>query len=141
MSVDMVKAMIFLKRREGMSLDAFRSWWIDRHRPMAEKLPGLRRHAFNLLAEGPYDAVVEQWFELLAAMRASYETEIGRDVVGTRESTSVPGNASSRKSSCSRFPRGAERRCTDGSANGSQGSDDFHEGSPRPRTFRDQGTA
>jgi uncharacterized protein (TIGR02118 family) len=64
-----------------MSLDAFRSWWIDRHRPMAEKLPGLRRHAFNLLAEGPYDAVVEQWFESLAAMRASYETEIGRDVV------------------------------------------------------------
>jgi len=77
----MVKAMIFLKRREDMSIDEFRSWWIDRHRPIAERLPGLHRHAFNLLAGGPYDAVVEQWFESPEAMSASYETDVGRAVV------------------------------------------------------------
>ena len=76
----MVKAMIFLKRRDGLSLDEFRLWWLDVHRPLAEKLPGLRRHAFNLLADGPCDAVVEQWFDSEDAMRSSYDTAAGRAV-------------------------------------------------------------
>jgi uncharacterized protein (TIGR02118 family) len=76
----MVKAMIFLSRREGMSLDQFRHWWLNEHRAMAEQLPGLRKHAFNLLAEGPFDAVVEQWFESHETMLSSYDTDIGRRV-------------------------------------------------------------
>ncbi len=78
---NLVKAMIFLSRRPDLSREAFRDWWLGRHRALAEKLPGLKRHAFNLLADGPYDAVVEQWFETAEAMAASYDTEAGKAVV------------------------------------------------------------
>ncbi len=76
------KAMIFLTRRADLTLPAFCDWWLSRHRPLAERLPGLRRTTFNLLGEdGPFDAVVEQWFDSEAAMAACYDTEIGRRVV------------------------------------------------------------
>jgi uncharacterized protein (TIGR02118 family) len=75
------KAMIFLTRRAGLTLPEFCDWWLTRHRPLAERLPGLRRTTFNLLGEdAPYDAVVEQWFDTASAMAACYDTEIGRRV-------------------------------------------------------------
>lgn len=75
------KAMIFLTRRDGLTREAFLDWWLTQHRAMAERLPGLRRHTFNLLAEdAPYDAVVEQWFESPEAMSAAYATDLGRAV-------------------------------------------------------------
>jgi uncharacterized protein (TIGR02118 family) len=77
----MVKMMIFLKRREGMTREAFADWWLGRHRRLAERLVGLRRHCFNLLPDGgPYDAVVEQWFETEADAAGCYETPEGRAV-------------------------------------------------------------
>lgn len=78
----MYKALIFLKRRPDLSRAAFREWWLDRHRPLAEKLPGLSSHAFHMLpADAPYDAVVEQTFETLEVMNAGYDTAEGRAVV------------------------------------------------------------
>jgi len=77
----MVKMMIFLTRREGLTQGEFADWWLQRHRPLAERLSGLRRHAFNLLPEGgPFDALVEQWFETEAAALACYDTSEGRAV-------------------------------------------------------------
>ena len=77
----MVKMMIFLTRRDGMTRDAFARWWLDDHRPLAERLPGLRRHSFNLLPEGAaFDAVVEQWFDSEAAAIGCYDTPEGRAV-------------------------------------------------------------
>ena len=78
----MHKAVILLTRRADMSRDAFRDWWLNEHRSLAEGLPGLRRHAFNLLPEGaPYDAVVEQWFETLTDLQTCYQTPHGQAVV------------------------------------------------------------
>jgi uncharacterized protein (TIGR02118 family) len=77
----LVKAMIFLARRPDLSREAFRDWWLGSHRTLAEMLPGLRRHAFNLLADGPYDAVVEQWFDTAQAMANCYDTDAGKAVV------------------------------------------------------------
>jgi uncharacterized protein (TIGR02118 family) len=77
----MAKMLIFLKRRPGLSRDEFAQWWLERHRPLAERLPGLNRHAFNLLPEGhPYDAVIEQWFESDETARSAYEGEPGQAV-------------------------------------------------------------
>lgn len=74
--------MIFLTRREGVSREAFADWWLTQHRPLAERLPGLRSHAFNLLpGDGPVDAIVEQWFESPEALMACYDTDAGRAVV------------------------------------------------------------
>jgi uncharacterized protein (TIGR02118 family) len=79
--IRMHKAIIFLTRASGISREAFRQWWLEEHRPLAEQLPGLERHAFNLLDEGsPYDAVVEQWFATLEDLRHAYESPAGRAV-------------------------------------------------------------
>lgn len=77
----LAKAMIFLKRRTDLSMPAFQQWWLTAHRPLAERLPGLVRHSFNVLPDGaPFDAVVEQWFETAAQMTACYATEAGAAV-------------------------------------------------------------
>ncbi len=76
----LIKAMIFLERRAGLSREEFRDWWLGSHRSLAERLPGLRRHAFNFLSDGPFDAVVEQWFDGHEALTACYGTEVGKSV-------------------------------------------------------------
>jgi uncharacterized protein (TIGR02118 family) len=77
----MHKAVIFLTRRGDLSRDAFRSWWLGSHRKLAEDLPGLRRHTFNLLPEdAPCDAVVEQWFDSREALEGAYQTPAGKRV-------------------------------------------------------------
>lgn len=77
----LVKAMIFLARRADLPREAFRDWWLGPHRALAERLPGLRRHAFNLLEGDPHDAVVEQWFDSEESMTACYETSAGKAVI------------------------------------------------------------
>ncbi len=73
--------MIFLTRRDGLSREDFRAWWLGPHRALAENLPGLQRHCFNLLPEGaPHDAVVEQWFASLDDMNGAYQTAEGQAV-------------------------------------------------------------
>jgi uncharacterized protein (TIGR02118 family) len=77
----MIKAMIFLKRREDMSREAFRNWWLGAHKDKAAQLPNLRRLCFNLaVGEGPYDGVAEQWYDTLEDMEAAYQSDIGKVV-------------------------------------------------------------
>lgn len=78
----MIKMMIFLRRAPDLDRAGFASWWLERHRPDVLKLVGLRRTVFNLLPdEGPYDAVIEQWFDDAAAAAAAYDTPLGRALV------------------------------------------------------------
>jgi uncharacterized protein (TIGR02118 family) len=78
----MYKAVIFLTRSKDLTREQFRSWWIDRHRLLAEALPGLRRHTFNLLPEGaPCDVLVEQWFDSADALEQAYQSPAGQRVV------------------------------------------------------------
>jgi uncharacterized protein (TIGR02118 family) len=89
------KAIILLKRKTGVSTEEFRSWWLERHAPMARQLPGVRRLCFNLAAgdgAAEFDGVSELWFDSQAAFDAAYASEIGRKVaadslanVGRRE--------------------------------------------------------
>ncbi|HEX8939270.1 MAG TPA: EthD family reductase [Candidatus Limnocylindrales bacterium] len=78
----MFKAVILLGRREGASREAFRTWWLDRHAPLARQLPGLRRLVFNVVEadEVPYDGVSELWFDSREAYEAAYASPIGRRV-------------------------------------------------------------
>lgn len=76
-----MKAMIFLTRRDGLSRADFQRWWLEAHRPLAEALPGLTEHRFNLLPEGaPFDAVVEQWFASREAAETCYASPEGQAV-------------------------------------------------------------
>jgi len=78
----MFKAIILLKRRDGLSHEAFGQWWLERHRPLALRLPGLRRMVVNLSREPDalYDGASELWFDSESDFLSAYATDIGKAV-------------------------------------------------------------
>ena len=77
----MFKAVILLKRREDMSHEEFKAWWLNDHSGLAAQLPGVRRIVFNLADDGAaYDGVSELWFDSQADFEAAYATELGKSV-------------------------------------------------------------
>jgi uncharacterized protein (TIGR02118 family) len=79
-----VKVVVLLPRREGMSREEFERYWRERHLPLVAKIPGLRRLALHRVLPDPsgsvpaFDAVVEDWFDdgqALSAASASPEWE------------------------------------------------------------------
>ena len=66
----MFQILAVLKRRDGLSPEAFQAHWRGRHAELARKIPGLRRYVQNhtLLSgyrtRSPiYDGVAELWFD------------------------------------------------------------------------------
>jgi uncharacterized protein (TIGR02118 family) len=79
----MFKAMIMLTRREDMTREDHRRWWLEEHRPMALQLAGLRRMVVNMVDEGPedgIDGVAELWFDTQEDFVAAYATDHGKAV-------------------------------------------------------------
>jgi uncharacterized protein (TIGR02118 family) len=76
------KAIILLARREDMTRDEFKAWWLDEHAPMARQLPELRRAVFNLVTtEGAeFDGITELWFDSRRSFEEAYASEIGKGV-------------------------------------------------------------
>ena len=74
----MVKIMLLLYRRPGTSSDEFRQYWHERHRPLLERLPGLRRLVLNNVLPGPEgtpaacDGIAEDWFDSAEATQAAF---------------------------------------------------------------------
>ena len=75
------KAVILLSRRDDMSAEDFRRWWLDDHAALAAQLPGVRRITFNLV-DNPtdVDGVSELWFESRDDFDAAYATDLGKAV-------------------------------------------------------------
>lgn len=76
----MLKAMYFLRRREGLERRAFFDWWLGPHRELAVGLPGLRRYTISLEADGQdgeFDGVAELWFDDQRAFDAAMAGEVG----------------------------------------------------------------
>lgn len=76
------KAVILLSRRDDMTADEFRRWWLHEHAPLAARLPGVRRIVFNAAnGDDPeVDGVSELWFDSEDDFVAAYATEIGQQV-------------------------------------------------------------
>jgi uncharacterized protein (TIGR02118 family) len=73
----MVKMVAFFKRKPGMSVEAFQSYWRTTHAGIVLKMPGIRRYvqSHTLLngyrkGEPAYDGVAEVWFDDTKVMRA-----------------------------------------------------------------------
>ena len=95
----MFKAMILLKRREGMSMEEFLKWWLGQHAELAKQLPGLRRLCFNAVAgdgEGLYDGVSELWFDSEADFGGAYQTAI-QTAIGQAVAADSLANVSKRE--------------------------------------------
>jgi uncharacterized protein (TIGR02118 family) len=77
----MVKAVAFFKRRAGMAVEEFQTYWRTRHPEVVTKLGGVNRYvqSHTRLAayrggEPVYDGIAELWFEDTEAMRALRDT-------------------------------------------------------------------
>ena len=74
----MVKIVLLLYRRPDLTVDDFRRYWHQTHRPLLERLPGLRRLVLNDVLPGPdggagaCDGIAEDWFDSLEAMQAAF---------------------------------------------------------------------
>ena len=72
----MLKVLVFLKKRDDVSLDEFRAHWRGPHGDIAMRMPGLRRYVQNhaLADGGPHDGVAEMWFDDQAALAAAFSS-------------------------------------------------------------------
>ena len=77
----MVKAVAFFKRRAGMAVGEFQTYWLTRHPDVVTKLPGVRRYVQSHTrpaayrdGEPIYDGIAELWFDDSGAMRALRDT-------------------------------------------------------------------
>ncbi len=77
----MIKLITVFKRRNGLDLEAFERYWVDRHAPLVARLPGLRRYVQSQTIAGGYrrgepaiDGCEELWFDDRQALGLLQET-------------------------------------------------------------------
>lgn len=78
----MLKFMVVLYKRPGMSSEEFRRHLTEVHGSLARKLPGLRKYVQNYTRVDPkrkpgWDAIVELYFDDWAAMEAAWASPEG----------------------------------------------------------------
>lgn len=71
----MVKYIVMVKRKAGLTVEGFSKYWEEIHGPLAVKHNRLMRryvqnHPVKLRGEPPVDGVVEIWFDDMEAVRA-----------------------------------------------------------------------
>lgn len=83
-----VKLYTLLKRKEGLSLVAFREHALQQHAECVRRLPGLRRYwqghvrdSAYVVGEARFDAVEQWWFDDVAALRDALASDVFRDQV------------------------------------------------------------
>lgn len=94
-----VKAVEFLARRPGTSVDDFQGHWRDRHGPILAAIPGLRRcvlsatrrSAYTAGRAPVYDGATLMWFDSPDALRAAAGSPAYADAVADRVHFLVPG--------------------------------------------------
>ncbi len=74
----MIKRMGFVKRKDGMSLEAFHAHWLNVHAPLAMKAPGLLRYIVSTTIPGEvlnyspaFDGLAEFWYDDMDALEAA----------------------------------------------------------------------
>lgn len=95
----MPKFIAFIKRKPGMAVEDFQSYWRNVHGPSASRIPGIRRYvqshvrrsAYASGREPLYDGVAETWFEDYEAIRASSGTREYQDVRADERNFIAPG--------------------------------------------------
>lgn len=66
-----------------MSREEFARWWLEKHAPLARRLPRVRDARFNLVLgdeTGGVDGISELWFDTQADFEAAYASDIGQQV-------------------------------------------------------------
>lgn len=71
-----------MKKRETLSEQEFAKYWLEKHAPLARKMPGLRRYVVNVVRKPPnrepdYHGVVELWFDDIDSMKKGFASPEG----------------------------------------------------------------
>ena len=81
----LVKGVYQLKKKDGMSVEEFRKYWIDVHGNLGSRLPGLRRYVQSHLIDEAYlysrphfDGVAQLWFDSVDVMRSAFDSPQGK---------------------------------------------------------------
>ena len=87
----MIKMLITLKRRDGMTLQEFKDYRSDVHAPLLFAIPEAARYIRRFVVSYPisalglpepsYDAVVEAWFDSMEDLDGLYGSENFRTIV------------------------------------------------------------
>ncbi len=88
----MIKAIYFIKRKPGMSLEDFREYWLKDHAALVLKVPGLVKYlqshtmdAGYRKHEPIYDGIASLWYENLDDMRKTANTPISAETLADDE--------------------------------------------------------
>ena len=76
----MIKRISLVRRKEGMSRDAFLAHWMGAHADIVRQLPGLRGLRFGVVhrwspEDLAWDGVGELWFDSIALAEQALSTE------------------------------------------------------------------
>lgn len=76
----MIKRVSLVRRKPGMSREAFLAHWMGPHAEIVRRLPGLRGLRFGVVErwspeEAAWDGVGELWFDDVAAAEAAFKAE------------------------------------------------------------------
>jgi uncharacterized protein (TIGR02118 family) len=76
----MLKRVSLVRRKSGMSREAFLAHWMGPHAEIVRQLPGLRGLRFGIVqhwspAEAQWDGVGELWFDSTADVERAFSTE------------------------------------------------------------------
>jgi len=82
-----IKQVFVLKRKEGMSHDDFRKYYLEHHAPLVlESLPAIEKYVINFIRQGKrgadYDAVTEIFwsdFETFVGLTDTYQKKVAHD--------------------------------------------------------------
>jgi uncharacterized protein (TIGR02118 family) len=84
----MVKVLTFLKRKGGMPLDEFQTYWRTRHPDVVTRLPGIRRYVQSHVLPSAYakgepvhDGIAEVWADDTDALRAMTKSPAHPDLI------------------------------------------------------------
>ncbi len=88
----MIKAIYFIKRKPGMSLEDFREYWLKDHAALVLKVPGLVKYvqsdtmdAGYRKHEPLYDGIASLWYENLDDMRKTADAPISRETMADNQ--------------------------------------------------------
>jgi uncharacterized protein (TIGR02118 family) len=77
----MMKVIVVLQRKEGMSRDEFRHYWRDVHGAIGARMPGVRKYVQNHATNdgAPFDGIAEMWFDSPEGMQAAFTSEAAQE--------------------------------------------------------------
>ena len=84
----MVKVLTFIKRKSGMPVDEFQTYWRTRHPEAVTRLPGIRRYVQSHVLPSAYakgepvhDGIAEVWADDTDALRAMTQSPAHPDLI------------------------------------------------------------